>query len=159
MLYQYEKTTVSLYRAIFNSNFQQNMACYLMPDAELANAEAIAPILHPAFEITAKPGLPTRPADILPNAATGEYDPDTGGTSLFERRGVLKSADGDFLIPDGTDIPPDLKVKQDAYNKRLKATHYTLMPAKPMFKAVLMGQLDNFARNAIRRQVEKSRGF
>ncbi|MCW5373337.1 type VI secretion system effector Tse2, partial [Pseudomonas aeruginosa] len=55
--------------------------------------------------------------------------------------------------------PPDLKVKQDSYNKRLQATHYTIMPAKPMYREVLMGQLDNFVRNAIRRQWEKARGL
>ncbi|HFH4551456.1 TPA: type VI secretion system effector Tse2, partial [Pseudomonas aeruginosa] len=84
---------------------------------------------------------------------------DTGGTSVFDRAGVLRRADGDFVIPDGTDIPPDLKVKQDSYNKRLQATHYTIMPAKPMYREVLMGQLDNFVRNAIRRQWEKARGL
>ena len=87
------------------------------------------------------------------------YAPDTGGTSVFDRAGVLRRADGDFVIPDGTDIPPDLKVKQDSYNKRLQATHYTIMPAKPMYREVLMGQLDNFVRNAIRRQWEKARGL
>ncbi|MCO3850318.1 hypothetical protein FA077_26700, partial [Pseudomonas aeruginosa] len=48
---------------------------------------------------------------------------------------------------------------RDSYNKRLQATHYTIMPAKPMYREVLMGQLDNFVRNAIRRQWEKARGL
>ncbi|HBO0440254.1 TPA: hypothetical protein L4A84_006148, partial [Pseudomonas aeruginosa] len=30
---------------------------------------------------------------------------------------------------------------------------------KPMYREVLMGQLDNFVRNAIRRQWEKARGL
>ncbi|MDI2533676.1 hypothetical protein OLM94_09635 [Pseudomonas aeruginosa] len=74
-------------------------------------------------------------------------------TSLTLYRAVFKAN------YDGTDIPPDLKVKQDSYNKRLQATHYTIMPAKPMYREVLMGQLDNFVRNAIRRQWEKARGL
>ena len=67
-------------------------------------------------------------------------------------------ADGDFVIPEGTEIPSDLKVRKDKYKERFKATHHTIMPAKPMFKDALMGQLDNFARNAIRRQCEAARG-
>jgi Tse2 ADP-ribosyltransferase toxins len=87
------------------------------------------------------------------------YDPDTGGTSTFDRPNVLRRADGDFLVPAETDIPPDLKIKQDGYNKRLKATHYTIMPRKPLPKVTLLGALDNLARNAIRRQWEQARGF
>ncbi len=76
---------------------------------------------------------------------------------MFDRAGVLRRADGDFVIPDGTDIPPDLKVKQDSTNKRLQATHYTSMPAKPMYPEVLLGRLDHFLRNAIRRQLATAR--
>ncbi|WP_134628044.1 type VI secretion system effector Tse2, partial [Pseudomonas aeruginosa] len=108
--------------------------------------------------LTNTPGVPARAPDIVAGR-DGLYAPDTGGTSVFDRAGVLRRADGDFVIPDGTDIPPDLKVKQDSYNKRLQATHYTIMPAKPMYREVLMGQLDNFVRNAIRRQWEKARGL
>lgn len=130
-----------------------------MPDKDLANADEIAPILHPTFTVSTGSGVHKRPPDILPNKDTGMYDPDTGGTSVFDRSNVLRRADGDFFIPDGTDIPPDLKVKKDSFNNRLKATHYTIMPAKPMFKEALMGQLDNFVRSAIRRQWEKARGL
>ena len=128
------------------------------PDQELAEAAEVAPLLHPTFDSPNTPGVPARAPDIVAGR-DGLYAPDTGGTSVFDRAGVLRRADGDFVIPDGTDIPPDLKVKQDSYNKRLQATHYTIMPAKPMYREVLMGQLDNFVRNAIRRQWEKARGL
>jgi hypothetical protein len=158
MSYDYERTSVALYRAIFKDNYSTDVTKYLLPDKDLANAEIIAPILHPTFEFDSVGG-PSRAADILRNKDTGMYDPDTGGTSVFDRRNVLRRADGDFYIPDGTDIPPELKVKNDGYSKRLKATHYTIMPAKPMPKEALMGKLDNFTRNAIRRQWELARGI
>jgi hypothetical protein len=157
--YDYEKTSIALYRAVFKENHSTDVSCYLKPDKDLADTKEIAPILHPAFEVLPGNGVYKRPPDILPNKETGMYGPDTGGTSVFDRAGVLRRADGDFFIPDGTNIPPDLKVKKDNYNDRLKATHYTIMPAKPMFKEALMGQLDNFVRNAIRRQWEKARGI
>ena len=156
MGYDYGRTSLHLYRAIFKDNYSVDVTCYLRPDKELADAESIAPILHPTLEQTAGARM-RRPPDIVPNRQTGEYEPDTGGTSVFDRARVLKRADGDFFIPKGTDIPPDLKVKEDSYNDRLGATHFTIMPAKPLFKAVLLGQLDNFARNAIRRQYEMAR--
>lgn len=160
MSYDYEKTSVDLYRALFKDNYSVDVSCYLKPDKELADAKQIAPILHPTFADSAPAaGLKKRPPDILPNRETGMYDPDTGGTSVFDRPGVLRSANGDFFLPEGTDIPPDLKVKKDNFNERLKAVHYTIMPAKPLYKDVLMGYLDNFARNAIRRQWEKARGL
>lgn len=158
MSYDYEKTSLTLYRAVFKANYDGDVGRYLRPDQELAEAAEVAPLLHPTFDSPSTPGVPARAPDIVAGR-DGLYAPDTGGTSVFDRAGVLRRADGDFVIPDGTDIPPDLKVKQDSYNKRLQATHYTIMPAKPMYREVLMGQLDNFVRNAIRRQWEKARGL
>lgn len=158
MSYDYEKTSLTLYRAVFKANYDGDVGRYLHPDKELAEAAEVAPLLHPTFDSPNTPGVPARAPDIVAGRY-GLYAPDTGGTSVFDRAGVLRRADGDFVIPDGTDIPPDLKVKQDSYNKRLQATHYTIMPAKPMYREVLMGQLDNFVRNAIRRQWEKARGL
>ena len=158
MGYDYEKTSIDLYRAIFKQNYSTDVSCYLKPDKELANADSVAPILYPTFGESGG-GTLRRPPDIVPNKDTGMYEPDTGGTSVFDRPWVLRRSDGDFFIPSGTDIPPDLKVKKDSYNERLKATHYTIMPSKPIFKKVLMGQLDNFVRNAIRCQYEKARGL
>jgi len=153
MIYDYKKTSLDLYRAIFFENFSTDVSSYLKPDAELTNSEEIAPILHPTFSFDGR-----RPPDIVPDK-NGRYQPDTGGTSTFDRPGVLKRADGDFFIPEGTPIPPDLKVREDGFNKRLKAVHHTIMPSKPMQKESLKGQLDNFVRSAIARQWQKARGL
>ena len=158
MSYDYDKTSVDLYRAVFKSNFETDVGRYLKPDRELADSESIAPILHPTLAESA--GKPfSRPPDIVANKQTGMFEPDSGGTSVFDRAGVLRRADGDFFIPAGTDIPPDLTVKKDSFNERLKATHFTIMPSEPLFKSVLPGQLDNFVRSAIRRQYEQARGL
>jgi hypothetical protein len=158
MSHDYEKTSVELFRAIHFKNFATDVRCYLMPDRDLADAKEIAPILHPTLEPVDRGGAKRAP-DIAPDEKTGKYYPDTGGTSLFDRAKVLRSSDGDFRIPAGTDIPPDLKVSKDDFSKRLNATHYTIMPSKPMFREALLGSLDNFVRNAIRRQYEAARGI
>jgi len=151
--YQYEKTNLDLYRAIFFVNYSVDVSSYLKPDKELANAKEIAPILHPTWSHNGR-----RPPDIVPDK-DGNYWPDTGGTSTFDRPGVLRLAQGDFFIPEGTPIPPDLKIRNDGWNKRLNATHYTIMPKKPMRKEHLKAVLDNFVRSAIARQWEKARGL
>ncbi len=148
-----KKSGVDLFRAIFLENYNGDISAYLIPDKELANTKETAPILHPVYE----PKSSRRPADITPNAQTGLFEPDTGGTSVFDRAGVLKRADGDFFLPECTEIPPDLKIKKDTFNQRLKATHYTIMPSKPMPKAVLEANLNQLVRNAIKRQYEKAR--
>jgi hypothetical protein len=147
-----KKTSVKLYRAIFFENFSSDVSCYLKPDEDMMNSEEIAGILHPTFSPD-----DGRLPDIV--AKQGKYQPDSGGTSTFNRPNVLKRADGDFYIPDKTPITPDLKVKEDRFNKRLNAIHYTIMPSKPLAKEALKGQLDNFVRNAIKRQWEEARGL
>ena len=101
MGYDYEKTSISLYRAIFKENFDSDVSGYLKPDAELANAEEIAPILHPTFEEAEGGGGHRRPPDIVVNKKSGMYDPDTGGTSVFDRPGVLSAADLPLTTPYG----------------------------------------------------------
>mgnify|MGYP003676986688 CR=1 FL=1 len=153
MNFEYEKTDLNLYRAIFFDNYSEDVSSYLKPDEELANAEITAPILHPTWTNN---GI--RPADIKVNLDDRLYHPNTGGTSTFDRANVLRRADGDFLIPEGTPIPPDLIVQEDGWSKRLKATHHTIMPSKPMSKNYLKSQLDNFVRSAIAKQYENARG-
>lgn len=151
------KTGANFYRALFKGNFSVDIRYYLRPDRELEDSEQVAPILHPTLATTTGTEY-SRPPDIVPNKLTGMYEPNAGGTSVFDRPNVLKRADGDFLIPEGTIVPPDLKITKDSFNNRLKATHYTIMPSKPLFKDVLLGQLDNLVRNAIQRQCEIARG-
>jgi len=153
MNYNYKKTSLDLYRAIFFDNYSVDVSSYLRPDEDLANSEEIAPILHPTWSYNGR-----RPPDIVADKS-GSYKPDTGGTSTFDRSGVLKRADGDFLIPEGTPIPPDLKIRDDGWSKRLKAVHHTIMPSKPIRKEYLITQLDNLVRSAIARQWENARGL
>jgi hypothetical protein len=155
MSYDYKKSSEDLFRAIFFDNYEGDVSCYLRPDEELSNSKEIAPILHPAYVSKS----PTRPPDISPKPATGKYHPDTGGTSTFDRAGVLRSSNGDFFLPEGTDIPPDLKIQKNDYNKSLKATHFTIMPSKPLQKSVLEASLNQLVRSAIKRQYEKARGL
>lgn len=112
MDYDYEKTSVSLYRAVFKDNYFCDVSCYLKPDKDMANVDNIAPILHPTFDAIAAGGVHSRPPDIVSNRMTGMYEPDTGGTSVFDRAGVLRRSDGDFRIPEKTDIPSESESKE-----------------------------------------------
>lgn len=75
------------------------------------------------------------------------------GTSLFD---VSHTMRGDkwvyFEIPAGTDIPKDLLVIMDDYNKEYKATHYTIAPAHLMTLDEFKKILRQFAMNAQKRK-------
>ncbi len=84
MNFNYEKTSLDLYRAIFFDNYSVDVSSYLRPDEDLANSEEIAPILHSTWSYNGR-----RPPDIVADKS-GSYKPDTGGTSTFDRSGVPK---------------------------------------------------------------------
>ncbi|MCW5455070.1 hypothetical protein IGA81_24900, partial [Pseudomonas aeruginosa] len=50
MSYDYEKTSLTLYRAVFKANYESDVGRYLRPDKELAEAAEVAPLLHPTFD-------------------------------------------------------------------------------------------------------------
>lgn len=50
MSYDYEKTSLTLYRAVFKANYDGDVGRYLHPDKELAEAAEVAPLLHPTFD-------------------------------------------------------------------------------------------------------------
>ncbi len=50
MSYDYEKTSLTLYRAVFKANYDGDIGRYLRPDKELAEAAEVAPLLHPTFD-------------------------------------------------------------------------------------------------------------
>ncbi|MCW5282609.1 hypothetical protein CJT89_33430, partial [Pseudomonas aeruginosa] len=50
MSYDYEKTSLTLYRAVFKANYDGDVGRYLRPDKELAEAAEVAPLLHPTFD-------------------------------------------------------------------------------------------------------------
>jgi hypothetical protein len=64
MSYDYDKTSVDLYRAVFKSNFETDVGRYLKPDRELADSESIAPILHPLSPNRLASRSPGRPISL-----------------------------------------------------------------------------------------------
>lgn len=60
MSYDYEKTSLTLYRAVFKANYDGDVGRYLRPDKELAEAAEVAPLLHPTFDSPNTPGVPAR---------------------------------------------------------------------------------------------------
>ncbi|MBF3290331.1 type VI secretion system effector Tse2, partial [Pseudomonas aeruginosa] len=65
MSYDYEKTSLTLYRAVFKANYDGDVGRYLHPDKELAEAAEVAPLLHPTFDSPNTPGVPARAPDIV----------------------------------------------------------------------------------------------
>lgn len=65
MSYDYEKTSLTLYRAVFKANYDGDVGRYLRPDKELAEAAEVAPLLHPTFDSPNTPGVPARAPDIV----------------------------------------------------------------------------------------------
>jgi hypothetical protein len=62
-----------------------------------------------------------------------------------------------FEIPEGTVVPASLVVRETGYNQRFKANHYQIeCAAKSMPIDAFKGALDNLARNAIARSVERA---
>lgn len=71
------------------------------------------------------------------------------GTSLFDRSGTFGAKNWLYYeIPEGTEIPKGLIITKDSYNKKYKATHYTISPNYTMPKAQFIKLLDELAHNA-----------
>lgn len=112
-------------------------------------------MLHPDFE----------PRLITSGKNKGKYrDPDVdvfedkgksvvepgGGTSLFDKSGVFGAAHWwYFTIPEGTTIPPSLKIRFTGTNTLFGADHYQIEPLVRMEVVAYKGALDNLARNAV----------
>lgn len=67
-----------------------------------------------------------------------------------------------FLVPNGTEYPESLFIKKGKSVRtnragNLKGRHYQIEPKNPMTVGTFKGALDNFARNAVVKQVELSR--
>jgi hypothetical protein len=73
-------------------------------------------------------------------------------------KGVFKGKSWlSFEIPEGTVVPASLVVRETGYNQRFKANHYQIeCAAKSMPIDAFKGALDNLARNAIARSVERA---
>ena len=144
-----ETTNIDLYRSCRIEQF---------PHGLMRDDEPMPGVLYPDFYAREVNGQFRQP-DVNVDLKEGmEWVRPGGGTSLFDRPGVLKGPNWlSFAIPDGTPIPDSLVVKNTGYNKQRKATHYQIEAKQMITKEAMMGALDNFARNAIARSVELSR--
>lgn len=94
------------------------------------------------------------------NKTTGVREVQTGGgTSMHDAEGMLGFGFFKyFFVPNGTEFPDSLVVTgggEKTWNKShtVKAAHYQIEVRVPMTPAAFKGALDNFARNAVARQV------
>lgn len=76
------------------------------------------------------------------------------GTSLFDRPDTFVGKQWEYIeIPQGTEIPGGILIIKDDKNERFEATHYSIVPNKPMsvttFKLLL---------NMLMANIEKRRG-
>ena len=79
------------------------------------------------------------------------------GTSLWDKKGVFGHANWYyFLLPEGTVIPPALKLVKGAWNEKYQAHHWQIEVATggELRADALRGALDNLARNCVVRANE-----
>lgn len=112
-------------------------------------------ILYPDFEPRRLPSGKTRGADVT-LSADKEWVSSGGGTSLFDQANVFKSNGWlSFAIPEGTEVPASLNIRNTGYNNAFKATHFQIeSAARTMRVDAYKGALDNLARNAVLRAIE-----
>jgi hypothetical protein len=147
------KTNTDLYRSLREENF---------PGGIFIDDQPVEGLLYPDFYERKMPNGKVRRADInVTRDANGvEWVSPGGGTSLFDRPNVFTRAGWiSFPIPNGTAIPDPITVVKQDFNKTFNATHYQIEVRTGMItKAALQGALDNFARAALARSVELSKG-
>jgi hypothetical protein len=135
------KTTTNLYRAVFEGTLDGDLVTDGVPQTGL---------LDPRWDVD----VTVTASDDGPMVGT------SGGTSLHNVDGWFGFARCRyFCIPQDTPIPDSLKVKKGRSKRTNKAGnrtgyHYQIEPLNRMTVDALKGALDNFARNAVVRQVE-----
>jgi hypothetical protein len=146
------KTTLHLYRSIHRSTPGYD-------NGPIVESVAVAGVLHPDFERRQIGKNKFRRADLSSfDAPDGtRMVRNDGGTSLFDKPHVLPGGTAtwhNFTIPNDTVIPLSLKVRFTGYNEDFKSDHYQIESvAGTMARDAMKGALDNFARNAIVRQI------
>lgn len=146
------ETDVDLFRSVRKEDF---------PDGVIVDDKAVAGVLYPSFEdkqIIVQGKAKTRYADIRPYQHAGQCVVDPGGgTSLFDKANVFGTKYWwNFKIPKGTVIPDSLKIPYTGDNAVYQAKHYQIEPAAlRMTVLAYKGALDNLARNAIVKSLEK----
>ena len=77
-----------------------------------------------------------RPSDVRIESRNGMgwvyCKPVPRGISTFDKSNIFKGKWEYYKIPQGTKLPLGLAIVKDKFNPRLKATHYTIAPARDM---------------------------
>lgn len=148
-------TTLAMFRAARKDEFEGGV---------VVDGRAVQGVLYPDFEprlITGgKRKGQTRPPDIRPFKSEGldVVDPDTGGTSLFDKTGLFGATYWwYFTLPKETPIPASLKIVMTGHNQALGADHYQIEPSGRMEVTAFKGALDTLARNAIEKAYRDAR--
>lgn len=144
-------TDKALWRSVRKEDF---------PDGTVTGSDPAPGVLYPDFYARMLPNGSIRQADVVlyRDGLGQEWVKSAGGTSLFDVKGAFKGKSWlSFEIPEGTLIPDSLIVRETGYNPRYKANHYQIeCAAKSMRIDAFKGALDNLARNAIVRAVERA---
>lgn len=154
-------TDTNLFRAIKNGTFKD--------DEFVHNSEPVPGLLYPRFETTTyidgfgKEQISNADVTVYPRPSGDEVDAH-GGTSMFDVDGWFGFGNWKyFQVPEGTEYPPNLVIKRGKSKRTNKSStregyHYQIEPKNRMTVAAYKGALDNFARNAIVKQVELAKG-
>lgn len=141
-------TALDLFRSVTEEQFGGGTVIEDKPAPE---------ILYPDFEPRELPSGKTRAADVK-FSKDKLWVKSGGGTSLFDKANVFKGKKWlNFTIPEGTEIPDSLNIRNTGYNVTFKATHYQIESAAKLMRVdAYKGALDNLARNAVVRSIELS---
>lgn len=148
------RTELALYRSVRKEKF---------PDGTIVDDHAVEGVLYPSFkdeQIWKGGELLIRQADLYPYKHEGVDVIDSGGgASLFNKPDIFgKKWWWCFEIPEGTVIPPSLRIVYTGHNKKYDADHYEIQAAgRRMPVTAYKGALDNLARNAVVNLYEKAR--
>jgi len=143
------QTDVSLYRSVRKEQF---------PGGVIVDDNPVVGVLYPDFEPKKLPSGDIRAPDVevFKDTNQNEWVKSGGGTSLFDKQNVFKGKSWlSFEIPEGTEIPDSLIVRNTGFNQRFQATHFQIESRmKTMRVDAFKGALDNLARNAVVRKLE-----
>jgi hypothetical protein len=156
-------TSTDLYRAIKNGTFVDDKLVQ-------KDGEPVPGLLYPRFETTTyidgygQEQVSNADVTVLAKPTGDEVDTG-GGTSMFDVDGWFGFGHWQYFhVPDGTEYPDNLVIKRGKSKRKNKTGtrqgyHYQIEPRTRMTVAAYKGALDNFARNAIAKQVEKAKGL
>jgi len=156
-------TDTDLYRGIKNGTFHD--------DVFVVDEAAVPGLLYPRFKATSyidRSGQEqVSPPDVtVVSAPGGDQVEAGGGTSMFTVDGWFGFSEWKYFhVPEGTEYPASLlfikKGKSKRKNKAGDRTgyHYQIEPRNRMTVEAYKGALDNFARNAVVKQIALAKGL